>query len=177
MYISFPSQVYTVHTILCTCGSVYVALVIIGYSIAQQDYKPIFKYEQYINYALSTCVGTSIISFWRYASESHMARQRASAQRHPLWDYQTLHTSFQIQSSCKSMDVFDMFEIDYISQLTCIQATDDDPYHMTLHKIWTKLLEKDWRTVVKSLYLLHSISRDCSSEACEEFSQAIKSVH
>jgi len=26
---------------------------------------------------------------------------------------------------------------------------------MTLHKLWTKMCEKDYRTVVKSLYLLH----------------------
>lgn len=51
---------------------------------------------------------------------------------------------------------------------------EDDPYHMTLHKIWTKLLESDWRTVAKSLFLLHSISRESAPDACEEFAQAIK---
>jgi hypothetical protein len=54
------------------------------------------------------------------------------------------------------------------------QSTEDDPYHMTLHKLWTKMCEKDWRTVVKSLYVLHSISRDCSTDACQRFATAIK---
>ncbi len=52
--------------------------------------------------------------------------------------------------------------------------SDDDPYHMTLHKLWTKMTESDWRSVTKSLIILHSISRDCSVEACHQFSAAIK---
>mmetsp|Transcript_29047 Transcript_29047/g.27839 ORF Transcript_29047/g.27839 Transcript_29047/m.27839 type:complete len:623 (-) Transcript_29047:267-2135(-) len=55
-------------------------------------------------------------------------------------------------------------------------SSEDDPYHMTLHKLWTKMCEKDWRTVVKSLYVLHMISRECSTDACERFAAAIKSL-
>ena len=58
-----------------------------------------------------------------------------------------------------------------------MQSTEDDPYHMTLHKLWTKMCEKDWRTVVKSLYVLHCISRDCSADACQRFATAIKYVN
>ena len=47
---------------------------------------------------------------------------------------------------------------------------------MTLHKLWTKMCEKDWRTVVKSLYVLHCISRDCSADACQRFTMAMKSL-
>jgi hypothetical protein len=52
--------------------------------------------------------------------------------------------------------------------------SDDDPYYMTLHKLWTKMAETDWRTVAKSLFILHSISRDCSVEACRKFGSAIR---
>ena len=55
-------------------------------------------------------------------------------------------------------------------------GSEDDPYHMTLHKLWTKMCEKDYRTVVKSLYVLHSISRDCSADACQRFAMAMKSL-
>lgn len=47
---------------------------------------------------------------------------------------------------------------------------------MTLHKLWTKMSEKDWRTIIKSFYILHCISRDSSSEACQHFSQAMKTL-
>lgn len=45
---------------------------------------------------------------------------------------------------------------------------------MTLHKIWTKMSEKDWRTVTKSIYILHCISRDSSLDTCSKFSSALK---
>lgn len=54
--------------------------------------------------------------------------------------------------------------------------SEEDPYYMTLHKLWTKMSEKDWRTVVKSLYILHCISRDSSTDACEHFASAIKDL-
>jgi hypothetical protein len=47
---------------------------------------------------------------------------------------------------------------------------------MTLHKLWTKMCEKDWRTVVKSLYILHCISRDSSLDACHSFAYAMKDL-
>eukprot|EP01033_Poteriospumella_lacustris_P003480 gene3479-2570_t len=54
--------------------------------------------------------------------------------------------------------------------------SDDDPYYMTLHKLWTKMCEKDWRTVTKSMYILHCISRDSSTEACANFATALKDM-
>ena len=42
---------------------------------------------------------------------------------------------------------------------------------MTLHKLWTKMCEKDWRTITKSVFILHSISRDCQADSCRKFSQ------
>lgn len=45
---------------------------------------------------------------------------------------------------------------------------------MTLHKLWTKMSEKDWRTVAKSLYILHTIERDCQMSDCQKFGAAIK---
>ncbi len=38
------------------------------------------------------------------------------------------------------------------------------------------MCEKDWRTVTKSLYILHCISRDSSSEACSNFAAALKDL-
>ena len=55
-------------------------------------------------------------------------------------------------------------------------SAEDDPYHMMMHKLWTKMCEKDWRTVVKSLYILHCVSRDCSVDACSRFALAIKDM-
>ena len=55
-------------------------------------------------------------------------------------------------------------------------SAEDDPYHVTLHKLWTKMCEKDWRTVVKSLYIVHCVSRDCSVDACNRFALAIKDM-
>ena len=54
--------------------------------------------------------------------------------------------------------------------------SDDDPYHMTMHKIWTKLCEKDWRTICKSLYILNCISRESSVDSCQRFAMAIRSM-
>ena len=55
-------------------------------------------------------------------------------------------------------------------------ADDDDPYHMTIHKLYMKMTEKDWRTVTKSLYILHSISKECAPDVCDRFSMAIKDM-
>jgi hypothetical protein len=47
---------------------------------------------------------------------------------------------------------------------------------MTMHKLWMKMNEKDWRTIAKSLYILHCISRDSSVEACQRFGETIKDM-
>lgn len=38
------------------------------------------------------------------------------------------------------------------------------------------MCEKDWRTVTKSMYILHCISRDSSTEACANFATALKDM-
>ena len=53
---------------------------------------------------------------------------------------------------------------------------EDDPYVMTLHKLWMKMTEKDWRTIMKSLYILHCISRDSSIDACNRFAETMKDM-
>ncbi len=55
-------------------------------------------------------------------------------------------------------------------------SAEDDPYHMTMHKLWTKMCENDWRTVTKSLYILHCISRESSVDSCQRFSMAVRSM-
>eukprot|EP01034_Spumella_vulgaris_P021746 gene21746-27800_t len=53
---------------------------------------------------------------------------------------------------------------------------DSDPYYMTLHKLWTKVCEDDWRTATKALYILHAISRDCTADQCRKFSSTLKNM-
>jgi hypothetical protein len=38
------------------------------------------------------------------------------------------------------------------------------------------MTEQDWRTITKSLYILHCISRDSSVDACEQFNIALKNL-
>ena len=57
-----------------------------------------------------------------------------------------------------------------------LSNTEDDPYHMTLHKLWSKMTEKDWRVVLKSTFILHCISRDSSYDTCERFMDAMTSM-
>lgn len=65
---------------------------------------------------------------------------------------------------------------DIALSINCKQDADSDsnPYYMTLHKLWMKMIERDWRTVVKSLYILHSISREAGADHGRRFAAAIK---
>ena len=38
------------------------------------------------------------------------------------------------------------------------------------------MCESDWRTVTKSIFILHCISRDCSADSCRRFVAAIKAM-
>jgi hypothetical protein len=49
----------------------------------------------------------------------------------------------------------------------------ENPYHMKLHKIWTKTCEHDWRTVLKSLYLLHFIHKNTRPVDSSSFRDAL----
>src|SRR5690606_36211059 len=51
-----------------------------------------------------------------------------------------------------------------------------DPYRITLHKLWTKMCEKDWRTTVKALYLLHRIVKDLQPEDSAVIMHRIKKM-
>jgi len=45
------------------------------------------------------------------------------------------------------------------------EATDPtNPYRVTLRKLWAKLAEKNWRTTLKALYLLHSLASKVEPE-------------
>jgi hypothetical protein len=52
----------------------------------------------------------------------------------------------------------------------------DDPYYMTNHKLYMKMIEPDWRTTLKSLFIFHSIFRDSSPKVCESFRQAMNKM-
>lgn len=36
-----------------------------------------------------------------------------------------------------------------------VADTSTNPYRVTLRKLWTKMMEKDWRTAIKALFVLH----------------------
>lgn len=44
-----------------------------------------------------------------------------------------------------------------------------DYYSIMLHKLWSRMVEKDWRTVVKAVYVLHRISIALDPELHQEF--------
>uniref|UniRef100_A0A6U4ENN7 ENTH domain-containing protein n=2 Tax=Phaeomonas parva TaxID=124430 RepID=A0A6U4ENN7_9STRA len=52
--------------------------------------------------------------------------------------------------------------LESIAQFRTLGDTEDEdnPYRVTLRKLWSKMMEKDWRTVIKALFLLHRIVRD-----------------
>ena len=43
-------------------------------------------------------------------------------------------------------------------------STKFDIYDSVLRKLWAKMAEKDWRTTIKALYILHRFSADGSAE-------------
>ena len=42
-----------------------------------------------------------------------------------------------------------------------------NPYEKTLHKLWNKIAEKDWRTTAKGVDILHRMARDCKPKDCK----------
>lgn len=49
----------------------------------------------------------------------------------------------------------------------------DDPYFMTNHKLYMKMVEDDWRTTLKSLHIFHSIFKQSSPSTCKSFRGAM----
>ena len=47
---------------------------------------------------------------------------------------------------------------------------------MTLHKLWMKMTERDWRVALKAGYILHCVARDSSTDTCQKFAAALKYV-
>lgn len=52
----------------------------------------------------------------------------------------------------------------------------DDPYYMTNHKLYMKMIESDWRTTLKSLYIFHTIFRESSPAICDSFRKAMMTM-
>ena len=48
-----------------------------------------------------------------------------------------------------------------------------NPYEKTLHKLWNKIAEKDWRTTAKGVDILHRLGRDCRAKDCRTFADHI----
>ena len=53
---------------------------------------------------------------------------------------------------------------------------EDDPYRVTLRKLWKKMVEKDWRTTTKALYLLHALSRQAPVKNSRALSRTLKAM-
>lgn len=53
---------------------------------------------------------------------------------------------------------------------------EDDPYRVTLRKLWKKMVEKDWRTSLKALYLVHALSRQTPLKNSRALSKMLKSM-
>merc|ERR1740130_2556591 len=49
-----------------------------------------------------------------------------------------------------------------------------NPYEKTLHKLWNKISEPDWRTTLKGTTLLHHISRDTRPRDGRRFADYFK---
>ena len=52
----------------------------------------------------------------------------------------------------------------------------EDPYYMTNHKLYMKMVELDWRTTLKSLYIFQNIFRESSPSVCMSFRQAMNDM-
>mmetsp|Transcript_8459 Transcript_8459/g.26371 ORF Transcript_8459/g.26371 Transcript_8459/m.26371 type:complete len:504 (-) Transcript_8459:236-1747(-) len=53
---------------------------------------------------------------------------------------------------------------------------DDDPYRVTLRKLWKKMVEKDWRTSLKALTLVHALSRSTPVRNSRALSRVLKNM-
>eukprot|EP00549_Striatella_unipunctata_P022307 CAMPEP_0118675218 /NCGR_PEP_ID=MMETSP0800-20121206/1331_1 /TAXON_ID=210618 ORGANISM="Striatella unipunctata, Strain CCMP2910" /NCGR_SAMPLE_ID=MMETSP0800 /ASSEMBLY_ACC=CAM_ASM_000638 /LENGTH=613 /DNA_ID=CAMNT_0006570519 /DNA_START=46 /DNA_END=1887 /DNA_ORIENTATION=+ len=51
-----------------------------------------------------------------------------------------------------------------------------DIYDAVLRKLWNKMAEKDWRTVIKSLYILHRFSADGSADHQEALKARLREL-
>lgn len=53
---------------------------------------------------------------------------------------------------------------------------EDDPYRVTLRKLWKKMIEKDWRTGLKALTLVHALSRATPLKNSRALSRTLKTM-
>ncbi|CAN0086697.1 unnamed protein product, partial [Scytosiphon promiscuus] len=52
----------------------------------------------------------------------------------------------------------------------------EGPYWMTLHKLWRRMAEKDYRTAAKAVYLLHRLARGTTTESWGYFRNRTKII-
>ncbi|CAM9810218.1 unnamed protein product [Discosporangium mesarthrocarpum] len=53
---------------------------------------------------------------------------------------------------------------------------EEGPYWMTLHKLWRRMAEKDYRTKAKALYVIHRLARSTSPESWEYFRKTLANM-
>ncbi|CAM9497297.1 unnamed protein product, partial [Choristocarpus tenellus] len=56
---------------------------------------------------------------------------------------------------------------------TRLSNWEQGPYWMTLHKLWRRMAEKDYRTAAKALYVVHRLARGTSVESWGYFKKTI----
>lgn len=47
---------------------------------------------------------------------------------------------------------------------------------MTLHKLWRRMAEKDYRTATKAVYVLHRLARGTTTESWEYFRMTLQEM-
>ncbi|CAM9489398.1 unnamed protein product [Hapterophycus canaliculatus] len=52
----------------------------------------------------------------------------------------------------------------------------EGPYWMTLHKLWRRMAEKDYRTATKAVYLLHLLARGTTTESWGYFRSTLQQM-
>ena len=63
-----------------------------------------------------------------------------------------------------------------LSKLTLSRTEIEDPFRILLHKMWTKACESDWRTELKSIFLLHILTRDTKESTSLQLSTTMISM-
>ncbi|CAN0511890.1 unnamed protein product, partial [Ectocarpus sp. 8 AP-2014] len=55
-------------------------------------------------------------------------------------------------------------------------AWKEGPYWMTLHKLWRRMAERDYRTASKAVYVLHRLARGTTAESWGYFRSTLQEM-
>jgi hypothetical protein len=63
-----------------------------------------------------------------------------------------------------------------VAEYPDVQSRNFDPYYVMLHKLWSRMSERDWRTVAKSLYILHRLWQSITVEDTRQLRTRLASL-